>query len=125
MWQKIKGWAGALALAGVLTLGACSTAGDFDENVGVDEAGVSRSDTLADEKFVDANTPSERALRLCFGAAIVGEVWKYRLDEQPTTRENRDAALMAVSRMRDAAMDLRFEVDNIWFETEMFYAVKT
>lgn len=79
----------------------------------------------ADKVFVKATTPEERALRLCFGAAIIGEVWKYRLDEEGATRQDRDLAASSLRRMHSAAVNLRLENETIWFETEMFYAVKT
>ncbi|MHA2067837.1 MAG: hypothetical protein ACXABY_26030 [Candidatus Thorarchaeota archaeon] len=83
------------------------------------------SDQAADTAFVEATTHEERALRLCMGAAIVSEVWLYRLEEEGATREQRDRSVGAMSRMSVAASSMIANTDNVWFETEMFYAVKT
>ena len=84
-----------------------------------------KTDAKADEVFVEANTPEERALRLCFSASVVSEIWVYRMTEEATTRLDRERARTALIVMKDAVADLKNNIDTMWFETEMIYGVKS
>ncbi len=99
------------------------------------EAGVSavtavvvasgEGDAKADEKFVEATTPEQRALRACMATAIVSEVWTYRLVYVGSNLEERQGAANSMENMLASIDGLSTDSTGVWFETEMFYSLNT
>jgi len=118
--KKVLSWLGALVA--LLLLPACvgmgTGLGSADPSEGV-------TDEWAD-KFILATTTPERTLRACMGAAVISEVWVYRLTLHPSTLADRTQARAAVSQISLAIQNIR-EFGSVergpWFETEIFYAV--
>lgn len=106
-----------LLLILLLTLGACAPLAEHLEE-------PTQLDVQAD-KILPATTPAERATRVCFVTAVVAEAWTYRLRFHGAAPEEMLMYRVAAMQMRPALVNLQFAAGGFWFETEMFYLLRT
>lgn len=86
------------------------------------DPGASIADQVLD-RIVKADTPAERALRLCFMTAGLADVWAYRLRFFPEDPLGTETAISAFRRFEAVVAETRAGAAGFWFESDLYDVV--